>query len=228
MKKEVKVLSLGGSLIVPDEINIQFLRKFRKIINKNKRKFKFVIVCGGGSVARKYIKALSNEKQKGYVQDLAGISVTRLNARFMSYFFEIDPEKGIPHDMRSIKNMLLKNDIVFCGGLRYSPNQTSDSTAVRLANYFGTDFINVTNVKGLYTKNPKKFKDAKFLSRATIEEFNKIVTKIESRPGMHAPVDHSAMRIIKNNKIKTFIVGGDVKQLDNLLNGRKFIGARIE
>jgi len=228
MKKDIKVLSLGGSLIVPNEINLSFLRKFRETIRKNTRKFKFVIVCGGGSVARKYIKALSKEGQKDYIQDLAGISVTRLNARFMSYFFGINPEKGIPHDMKSIKNLLLKNDIIFCGGLRYASDQTSDSTAVKLANYLGANFINLTNVKGLYDKNPAKFKDAKFIPRTTIGEFNKLVMKIEAKPGMHAPVDHSAMRVIRENKIKTFIIGDDIKQLDNLLNGREFVGTRIE
>ena len=228
MKKEVKVLSLGGSLIVPNEINLVFLRKFRETIKKNTKKFKFVIVCGGGSVARKYINTLSEEKQPNYNQDMIGISVTRLNARFMSHLFGRDPDKGIPHDMKSVKNLLLKNDVVFCGGLRYSPEQTSDSTAVRLANYLKTDFINLTNVKGLYDKNPKKYKDAKFIPKATIQEFNDLVMEIESKPGMHAPVDHTAMKIIKKNKIRTYIIGDDAKQLDNLLNGKDFVGSVIE
>jgi uridylate kinase len=228
MKKEVKVLSLGGSLIIPNDINLKFLRNFREVIRKNTKKFKFVIVCGGGSVARKYINALAEEKQNFYIQSLAGISVTRMNARFMSYFFGINPEKGIPHDMRSVRNLLLRNDVVFCGALRYSPEQTSDSTSLRLARYLGTDFINLTNVKGLYDKNPKKFKSAKFIPKATIKEFNDIVMAIESKPGMHAPVDHTAMKIIMKDKIKTTILGDDVKQLDNLLNGRDFVGTIIE
>ncbi len=228
MKKSVVVLSLGGSLIVPGKINLEFLREFRRVILKNTKKFKFVIVCGGGSVARTYIKALSEEGKIEYLQNLAGISVTRLNARFMSYFFGIDPEKGIPHDMKSVKNSLLRNDFVFCGGLRYAPNQTSDSTAVRLANYLDTDFINLTNVKGLYDKNPNEFKNAKFIPRATIKEFNELVMKIESKPGMHAPVDHTAMEVIKRNNIKTYILGDDANQLDNLLNGREFVGTTIE
>lgn len=228
MEKEVRVLSLGGSLIVPDQINLVFLKKFKEVILKNTSKFKFVIVCGGGSVARKYIEPLSKERKDRITQDLIGISVTRLNARFMSYLFDMNPEKGIPHNMKQVKNLLLKNDIVFCGGLRYSPNQTSDSTAVKLANYFNTDFINLTNVKGLYDKNPKKYKDAKFIPRATISEFNKIVMGIESKPGMHAPVDHSAMKIIMNKKIKTYIIGQDIKQLENLFNNRNFIGTIIQ
>ena len=226
MKKTI-VLSLGGSLIIPDEINLDFLRKFREVIKKNTEKYKFVIVCGGGSVARKYISALKEEGKNNYLQSLAGISVTRLNARFMAYFFGKDPNWGMPHDMKHIQNLLRREDIIFCGALRYAPNQTSDATACRLAAYLGSDFINLTNVKGLYDKNPK-LKDARFIPSATRQELAKIVSAIPQKPGMHAPVDHTAMQVILEHKLKVFILGPDTKQLDNLLNGKKFVGTRID
>jgi uridylate kinase len=58
MKKKVIVLSLGGSLIIPEKINVKYLKDFKKTILKNKNNYKFIIVCGGGSIARKYISAL--------------------------------------------------------------------------------------------------------------------------------------------------------------------------
>jgi uridylate kinase len=228
MGKKLIVLSLGGSLIIPENIDLDYLRKFRETIFRNTDKYKFVIVCGGGSTARKYINALREEKRSNYIQSLAGISATRMNARFMSYFFNFNPEKGIPHDMNDIKNLLKTRDIIFCGALRYAPDQTSDATAVKLASFLKTSFINLTNVKGLYNKNPFENKDAKFIAKASIEEFAKIVFSIPSKPGMHAPVDHEAMRVIKKNKIKTYIIGKDTKQLDNLLKGKSFIGTTIE
>ena len=226
MKKRVIVLSLGGSLIIPDEINLKVLRAFRRVLLKNTKKYKFVVVCGGGSVARKYIRALAEEKTNNYLQSLAGISVTRLNARFMSYFFFKDPEEGIPHDMKHVASLLKKNDIVFCGALRYAPNQTSDATACKLAAFLKSYFINLTNVKGLYDKNPK-LAGAKFIKETTREEFGKIVFAIKEVPGMHAPVDHTAMRVILENKLRVFILGSDMSQLDNLLNNRGFVGTRI-
>ncbi len=226
MGKRIVVLSLGGSIIVPNEIDIVFLRKFREVIRKNTNKCKFVIVCGGGSIARKYISALREDGKSEYLQNLAGISVTRLNARFMSYFFSQDPEEGIAHDMKNVSNLLRKHDVIFCGALRYAPNQTSDATACRLAAFLETDFINLTNVKGLYDKNPE-LKGAKFIPKISINEFNKIVMAIPEKPGMHAPVDHTAMRIIREKNIKTYIIGKDAKQLNNLLNNRKFIGTTI-
>ena len=106
MEKKTLVLSLGGSLIIPNEVNSSFLKNFRELIKENTKKYKFVIVCGGGSVARKYIAGLADDNKSNYLQSLIGISVTRLNARFMSYFFGKDPEKGIAHDMKTIKNLL--------------------------------------------------------------------------------------------------------------------------
>lgn len=226
--KKIMVLSLGGSLIVPEQIDSKFLRAFRKVINKNTKNYKFVIVCGGGSVARTYISALREEEKSEYLQSMAGIAVTRLNARFMAYFFGKDPKWGIPHDMKHVANLLKREDVIFCGALRYAPNQTSDATACKLAAFFGADFINLTNVKGLYDKNPKKYKEAKFIPRATREEFAKIVYAVPQKPGMHAPVDHTAMKIIMQNKLRVFILGKDSKQLDNLLNGKKFVGSVID
>jgi len=51
--------------------------------------------------------------------------------------------------MEDVKNLLKKNDIIFCGALRYAAHQTSDATACKLAAYFKSDFINLTNVKGV-------------------------------------------------------------------------------
>lgn len=228
MQKKVLVLSLGGSLIVPDQVDIKFLQEFRNVIEKNKKNYKFVIVCGGGSVARKYISALKQDGKKEYFQDLAGISVTRLNARLVAYLLGKSAEWEPPKDEKHVKEMLKKNDFVVCGGLRYAPDQTSDTTAVKLANYLNSDFINLTNVKGLYDQNPKEFKDAKFIPSISIEGFNKIVMSIPQKPGMHAPVDHSAMKIIKKHNIKTIILGKDMKNFDDFLNGKSFVGSVIE
>lgn len=227
MKKKVIVISLGGSLIVPDNVDYKFLNNFKKVILKNKDKYKFVIVCGGGSVARKYISALRETGKNEYYQSLAGISVTRMNARFMNYFFDFDASRGVPHNMRILKKYLKKNGIVFCGGLEYKPHQTSDSTSAQVASYFGSDFINLTNVPGLYDKNPLAFKSAKFIPEISWKNFNKMAQKIKFEPGQHFVLDQTAAKEIMKYKIKTYIAGQDMKQLDNLLNGKKFIGSVI-
>lgn len=227
VEKKVIVLSLGGSLIIPNEINIKYLKSFRKIIMKNKEKYKFIITCGGGNVARKYITALRDEGVSEKLQSFVGISATRMNARFASYFFGQNQEKGIPHKTKDIKRYLKKEDIVFCGALEYHPKQTSDSTAASIAKAFKCDFVNLTNVQGLYDKNPAKSKNAKFIPEISWEDFDKMANELTFKPGQHFVLDQTASKMIMENKIKTYIIGEDMDQLDNLLCGKDFKGTLI-
>ncbi|MEX0920330.1 MAG: UMP kinase [Candidatus Pacearchaeota archaeon] len=228
MKKKVIVLSLGGSLIIPDKVDTNFLKKFKKTLQKNTKKYKFVVACGGGSIARKYIAALQKNKANQKLQSFSGISATRMNARFMSYFFGLNPEKGIPHKMREIQKYLRKQDVVFCGALEYKPNQTSDSTAAQIAKKYKTIFINLTNVPGLYDKNPKKHKNAKFIPEISWKEFDKKAKEIKYKPGQHFVLDQTASEIIKEHKIPTYILGQDMKQLEAVLQGKGFKGTLIK
>lgn len=227
MKKRLIVLSLGGSLIIPDKADVKYLKEFKKTILRNTNKYKFIIVCGGGGVARKYISALKELGLNEQFQSFSGIGATRMNARFMSYVFKINPQNGIPHTMKTLKKEIKKRDIIFCGALEYKPNQTSDSTASEIARALKTEFINLTNVSGLYSKNPKKFKDAKFIPKITWSEFYKMATKIKFKPGQHFVLDQTAAKIILHHKIPTYILGQNLNQLDNFLKGKKFKGTKI-
>lgn len=226
MKKAI-VISLGGSLIIPENINLKYLESFKKVILKNKDRYKFIIVCGGGGIARKYISALRKVGMNEILQGYAGISATRMNARFMSYLFKQDQKRGMPHKIVDLKKYVNKFDVIFCGALEYRHHQTSDSTAAQIAEAFKCKFLNLTDVNGLHDKNPKKFKDAKFIPKISWEDFDKMTNKIKYKPGQHFVLDQTASKIIKKNKITTYILGKDMNQLDNILNGKEFIGTII-
>ena len=226
--KKVIVISLGGSQIIHEnEINLKFLLELKKVLVKHFKNYKFIVVCGGGSVARMYISALQKIKVSEKLQSFAGISATRANARFMNYFFNSDIKEGIPHTMQEVKKISKNKDIMFCGALEYHHNQTSDSTAAQIAVYFNCEFINLTNVAGLYDKNPLEHKNAKLIPEISWGDFHKVVSKIKFKPGQHFVLDQSAARIILNSKIKTYILGQKLINLDNLLFGKKFKGTLI-
>lgn len=225
--KKVIVLSLGGSLIIPGEVNTNYLKKFKKVILKHKKKYNFIIVTGGGSIARKYIKSLNSIGMNKDFQSFSGISATRMNARFMTYFFGFDQEYGIPHTIGDLKRYLIKKDIIFCGALEYKPNQTSDSTAAEIAREFKAEFINLTNVDGLFDKNPKEHPNAKLIKSISWNEFDEIASKISFKPGQHFVLDQKASKIILKERIKTYIIGDKIKNLDLLLSGKNFKGTII-
>jgi len=225
-KKRVIVISLGGSLIIPSDVNLKYLKEFKKIILRGSKKYKFIIVCGGGSVARKYIFALREIGINEKLQSLSGISATRMNARFMNYFFNLNPKHGIPHTMKILKKDIKKQGVIFCGALEYKPNQTSDSTAAEIAKKFKTSFVNLSNVSGLYDKDPTTNKNARFIPKISWLDFYKMAHKQKFKPGQHFILDQSASAIIMKNKIKTYLLG-NLKEFEKILKNKKFKGTII-
>jgi uridylate kinase len=225
MKEKLWVISLGGSRIVPGEVDEEFLIAFKKLIDSHSS-HKFVVVTGGGTTARKYISALRRVGKRTKDQSLAGIAVTRLHAGFMARFFGRKANEIIPENMKKVKSLLSGNQIVFCGGLRYRRENTSDGTAAKLAAYLGCPFINLTNVRGLYTADPSKDKKAKFVAKISWKDFNKITEKIKYQAGQHFVLDKVASETILKEKIPTYIVG-NLKPIDNIIRGKKFEGTLI-
>jgi len=226
-KKKVIVVSLGGSLIVPDEVDIKFLSEFKRVILKNTNRYKFVVVCGGGSVARKYISALRQAGASEKFQGLSGISATRMNARFMNYFFNINPEYGIPHSMKILRKYSKKQDIVFCGALEYKEKQTSDSSAAEIAKNLKASFVNLSNVAGLYDKDPNTKKDAKLISKISWNDFYRMANRQKFRPGQHFILDQTASKIIMKSKIRTYLLGKNLKEFASFLKNKKFKGTIV-
>jgi len=226
--KKVIVISLGGSLIVPNKVDISFLKRFIEIIRKHYKNYKFVIVCGGGSVARKYIEAIRKETNSQRAISEAGIRATRMNALLIMQLFGKEANDYLPKNMQDVKNSLLKNNVAICGALRYSSNSTSDSTAAKLSHFLKAEFINITNVNGLYTSNPKKNKNAKLIKKISWKNFEKIAHKIKFKAGQHFVLDQQAASIIRKYKIPAYIIGPNLKNLSNLLEKKKLTGTFIQ
>ena len=218
-------ISLGGSRVIPNKIDYEFLKKFRKIIDKIKIKNKIVIVVGGGRIARDYIDVLDKEKLNDKILSIIGIQCTKLNAMLVSNFLRSNVL--IPDSLNEVKKLLDKNNVAVTGAIGFHPDMTSDGTAADIARYLKADcFVNLTDVKGLFTKDPKKFKDAKFIPEISFRDFNKIVNKIKFKAGQHFVLDQSAVRLISKYKIKTIIIK-DINNLVKILKNKKFIGTVI-
>lgn len=226
--KKLIVISLGGSLIVPKKMNAAFLIKFVKTLRKHYRNYKFVVVCGGGSIARKYISALKEEGKSVRELSQAGARATRMNAMFLMQMFGKEANDTLPSSMQNVKDNLSKNKVVICGALRFESHSTSDGTAAKLANYLKTPFINMTNVSGLYNKDPTKHKNARFIPFISWRDFEKMARKLKFKPGQNFVLDQNASSIIRKHKIPAYLLGSDLENLSRLLEGKKFKGTVIE
>jgi uridylate kinase len=83
------VISLGGSLINPGQIDAAFLRKFRRlIIGQIKKGNRFILITGGGKLCRDFQSALSEiAKPTPGDLDWIGISSTWLHADLVRLMF---------------------------------------------------------------------------------------------------------------------------------------------
>ena len=178
---------------------------------------KFVVVTGGGTTARKYINAYKKFKKDFDKQSSAGIAITRFHAFFMMHFFGKPANETHPTSLRKVETLLSKNHVVFCGALRKTKTpQTTDATSASIAAYLKCPFINLTNIKGIYTSNPLKNKNAKFIKNISWQDFNKMAEKIKFSAGQHFVLDQRGSQIIYKNRIPTYIVGS-LKDIEKII-----------
>lgn len=226
MKNNYFVISLGGSLVVPEEIDIPFLKKFRQLILSQAKKGKrFVIIVGGGRTCRKYQKA-AKEATRPTPEDLdwIGIHTTRLNAHLLrTVFRDIAYLKVIRNHSEKVRTG--KPLIIACG---WKPGCSTDYDAVMLArNFKARTIINLSDVDYLYNKDPDFHKDAKMIKEISWKDFRRIVGN-RWDPGLNTPFDPVASREAQRLGLKVVIMNGrNLANLENFLNGKGFAGSVI-
>ena len=223
------IVSLGGSLIVPDGIDWKFVKGFKKVIEeKIAEGFRFIIVTGGGRTARNYIEA--GVKVGGVDsedKDWLGIHATRLNAHFIRTIFKQYAHPTInknPYDLESF--LKAKESILVAAG--YRPGNSTDYIAVLLAKQFGArKIVNLSNIDYVCDKDPRKFKDAKKIKEIRWVDFQKIVGT-EWDPGANVPFDPVASKHAAKEGLEVAIINGkNMANLKKYLGGEKFVGTVI-
>ena len=223
MEKKTIVISLGGSIIVPDQIDVSFLKKFKQIITRLKED-RFVIICGGGKICRNYqeaAKATSVIPKEDL--DWIGIRATRLNAELVRSSFGDDAHKKVIHDPH--EEIDGSGRIVIGAG--FEPGSSTDLRAVQLAKRFGASrVINMSNIDYVYSADPKKDPHAERMESISWPAFRKLVGN-EWDPGLNMPFDPIASREAEAVGLEVVIIGNDMENFERLLNGEKFRGTTI-
>lgn len=223
-EKQTIIISLGGSLVAPEAIDIAFLKKFRASLLKFSSKKRFFIFVGGGKPARGYQKAMADLGANQREKDVVGIMLSRANAKLVWQLFGNKASREIiinpTEKISSEKSILI--------GAGYEPGFSTDYVSVLAAKTWevGT-VINLTNVDYVCDKNPKKFAGAKALPEVSWKDFRKIVGDKWS-PGMNIPFDPRASQLAEKLKLKVIMINGNnVKSFENFLSGKPFKGTTI-
>ena len=251
---KVIVIKIGSSLLVDNKQNIRrkWLSSFAKDIQKLKSKNKKIIIVSSGAIAlgckkMNYKKTNLKLDKSQAVASIGQIELMNLFSQSFSKFKlnisqilltldDTEERRRSINAKRTFENLFQlnfipvvnENDTIATSEIKYGDN---DRLASRVAQITNADtLILLSDVDGLFTKNPKLFKDAKLIKKINnfdkdikninmkgITEFGKggMITKIEAAKicnlsgcnmiianGLHLnPID----KIIKKNNCTLFI-----------------------
>lgn len=221
-------MSVGGSLIVPDQIATGFLKNLKEfIVSETANGRRFIIIAGGGRTARRYQDAAAEvSPTKNEDLDWLGLHATRLNGHLLLTIFRdlayrvmiTNPDEvlDLPNDAR----------LIIAAG--YRPGASTDLRAVQIADRVKAHkIINLSNTDYVYTDNPKTNPEAVKIEDITWTEFRKLIPE-EWGPGLSSPFDPVAAKEADRLKLEVAQINGEnLEGLKNYLDGKPFVGTLI-
>lgn len=179
------------------------------------------IVCGGGN----FLRGRDAHEMDRETADYVGMMATVMNSLVLKDMFrqvgcEVYNQSGLyvgiidKIDSDKAKKALNDGKIVVFGGGTGKPFFSTDTGASLRAIDIGADMIiKLTNVDGVYDKDPNKYSDAKMYDTVSYE------TVIDNKLGV---MDMEAIEMCRNNKIEIVVMNIDTKNgLSRIIHGEK-------
>ena len=215
MKKRI-VIKLSGRIFSVD--NVKVLKDYARFLVKISKICQPVVVTGGGTIARHYINHARSSGADESSLDELGIEVSRLNAKLLIYALKHKAYPHPPTTLQEIRHAVDSGLIVIAGGLH--PGHSTNGTAALIAEKVeATQFLNATDVDGVYDLDPNKYKKAKKFRRIELKTLRNMLIREDSVAGGYDLMDILALKIIERSKIKTRILKADLKILEKAIKG---------
>ena len=222
------ILALGGSIICPKKIDTDFLKGFYDLIVKRINSGdRFVIITGGGDVAREYqrsaglVNGVSDEEK-----DWLGVYATYLNGHLIRSIFNKFAHPEVMNERGKISSFGDRSLIVGSG---WKPGWSTDYVATQTAIDLNIDNILVLSKQDyIYDKNPDQYSNAEPIKEITWKEYEKIIPD-EWTPGLKAPFDPVATGIASREDKKVIVANGtDLRNLELIFEGGNFKGTTLK
>lgn len=168
---------------------------------------KLVVVVGGGSVARDFIRVAEGIGLSEWDKDEVAISVSRLIAQLLARRLGDLGSRVVPTSVGGALRSLGRGKIVVMGGLK--PGMTTDAVAAMIAEKIGADLlVKAADRDGIYTKDPRRYSDAEKIDELSFDELFELFEEDRHRAGIHQILDPEAIRILQRRRTKTVVVNG--------------------
>ena len=222
MKKRI-VIKLSGQVFGMERT--KELKDYAAFFVKQSKICQPVLVAGGGKIARYFINhARSSGADESRLDEL-GIEISRLNAKLLIYALKGKAYPHPPTNLTEVKQAVDSGLIVVTGGLH--PGQSTNGTAALIAEKINAaEFLNATDVDGIYDSDPNKNKKAKQFKRIELKDLRSLLVHEDSMAGGYDLMDIVALKVIERSKIKTKIIKSDIKTIEKAIKGLS-IGTEI-
>ena len=215
MKKRI-VIKLSGRVFGMD--NVKVLKDYATFLVKISKFCQPIVIAGGGNIARYYISHARSSGADESTLDELGIEISRLNAKLLIYALKNKAYSHPPTTLQEVRHAVDDGLIVVAGGLH--PGQSTNGTAALIAEKIKAEqFLNATDVDGVYDMDPNKFKKAKKFKQIELKNLKNMLVHEDSVAGGYDLMDIVALKIIERSKIKTRILKADIKIIENAIKG---------
>jgi uridylate kinase len=223
MKKRI-VIKLSGRIFGMDN-NTKLLKDYATFLVKTSKVCQPIIIAGGGKIARHYISHARSSGADESTLDELGIEVSRLNARLLIYALKGKAYPHPPTTLTEVKHAVDSGLIVVAGGLH--PGQSTNGTAALIAEkVHATEFLNATDVDGIYDSDPNKNPKAKKFKRIELRNLRNLLVHEDSVAGGYDLMDIVALKVIERSQIKTRVIKADIDVIDKAIKGQP-VGTEI-
>ena len=225
----IQVLDLGGSIVAPETIDTDFLKRMRNFLiswlEKDDSR-KLILIIGGGAPARKYQVAYRETEETPSDEELdwIGIQATRLNSQLMKAVMGNWCQDPVVTDPTTVTTM--KGRVLVAAG--WKPGWSTDYIATLLAETFrARTILNLSNIHKVYTADPRLDPSAEPLDSISWPEYQKMCGDSWT-PGKNTPFDPVATKKAKELKLKVIAADGkDLLNLAKIFNDEDFTGTVI-
>ncbi len=222
-------MSVGGSLIVPDQIDTGFLTNLKNFINEQLATShrRFIIIAGGGRTARRYQDAAAAVSELARDDlDWLGIHATQLNGHLLRTVMREHAYPIMINNPDDILDVPARERLIIAAG--YRPGCSTDLRAIQIAERtHAKKIVNLSNTDYVYDSDPRTNPEAKRIETTTWPEFRKLIPE-EWDPGLSVPFDPIAAKAAERLHLEVAHINGtNLSELSLYLNDQNFVGTRI-
>ncbi|MFC2143352.1 hypothetical protein ACFLQN_03055 [Candidatus Aenigmatarchaeota archaeon] len=211
------VVKVGGSILFDDfGVKNCYAKKLIPILEQINKKNQFILSIGGGKFVKNYEKNAKKLLPFSKIQE-SSIKILQANAVLFSNLLNTKP-------IFNLNEVNKKTNGVISG---ICPGRSTDANAAICAEIIGADlFVKLTNIDGVYDKDPNVYKNARHIEKIKFSDLKRILKKKEKND--YKLLDAVAIDTITKNRIKTVIINGeDPMNLKKAISGER-IGTVID